>query len=106
MILGTSVASSTETSMIATLLMGLVARFHYRAGPRTLHLLPIMLSDRGCSCWIVLRRSRNATAHTSPVRSVSRDFRTRLPTRTRKGIDEEGALLRAADLIGQLGDPH
>jgi len=23
-----------------------------------------------------------------------------------KGIDEEGALLRAADLIGQLGDPH
>jgi hypothetical protein len=25
---------------------------------------------------------------------------------TDKGIDEEGSLLRAADLIGQLGDPH
>jgi hypothetical protein len=34
---------------------------------------------------------------------------TRFPyasTTDEKGIDEEGALLRAADLIGQLGDPH
>jgi hypothetical protein len=33
---------------------------------------------------------------------------TRFPASTEAGVDEneEGALLRAADLIGQLGDPH
>ena len=29
-----------------------------------------------------------------------------LPTDEEEDLDEEGALLRAADLIGQLGDPH
>ena len=29
-----------------------------------------------------------------------------LPTDEREDVDEEGSLLRAADLIGQLGDPH
>jgi hypothetical protein len=28
------------------------------------------------------------------------------PTDEKEDVDEEGALLRAADLIGQLGDPH
>jgi hypothetical protein len=31
---------------------------------------------------------------------------TRFPYDDEKEIDEEGSLLRAADLIGQLGDPH
>jgi hypothetical protein len=31
---------------------------------------------------------------------------TRFPYGDEKEVDEEGALLRAADLIGQLGDPH
>jgi hypothetical protein len=31
---------------------------------------------------------------------------TRFPYSDEKEIDEEGSLLRAADLIGQLGDPH
>src|SRR5262245_62000911 len=28
------------------------------------------------------------------------------PTDEKEDVDEEGSLLRAADLIGQLGDPH
>ena len=36
-------------------------------------LAPYQLSGRSCSCWIVLRQSRNSTAHRSRVRSGSRD---------------------------------
>jgi hypothetical protein len=31
---------------------------------------------------------------------------TRFPYEGSEGVDEEGSLLRAADLVGQLGDPH
>ena len=44
-------------------------------------------------------------ANGSHARSGSHDSHTHLPP-ARQEIDEEGALLRAADLIGQLGDPH
>jgi hypothetical protein len=40
MILGTSVASSKGTGMMATLLMGLAARFHCRADPSDAALAP------------------------------------------------------------------
>ena len=33
-------------------------------------------------------------------------FPSRVPERAARKSDEEAALLRAADLIGQLGDPH
>src|SRR6516164_9872732 len=68
--------------------MGLAVRCHYRAARRTPHLRPTTLSDRSCSCWIGFTRfPYSATAE-------------------QEEIDEEGSLLRGADLIGQLGDPH
>src|SRR5262245_46601433 len=79
MILGTSVASSKATRMMAMLSMGLAARFHCRADHPTPHLLHITLSARSCSCWIVLRQSSNSTAHGSHVRSDSRDSHTHRP---------------------------
>ena len=90
---------------MATLLMGPAARFHYRADRPTPRLRPITLSDRSCSCWIVLRQSRNSTA----ARIARAIGFTRFPYSSpidENEIDEEGSLLRAADLIGQLGDPH
>src|SRR5262245_63196207 len=84
MILGTSVASSKGTIMMATLLTKLAARFHCHGDPLTPHLVHITLSGRSCSCWIVLRQSRNSTAHGSLVRSDSRDSHTHRPLTRRK----------------------
>src|SRR5262249_45694510 len=84
MILDTYVASSKGTGMMATLLMGLAARFHCRADRQTPRLRHITLSDRCCSCWIVLRQSRFSTVHGSHVRSDTRGSHThRRPTRRR-----------------------
>ena len=68
-----------------------------------LRLRHITLSDRSCLCWIVCQgrldaaRIARAIGFTQFPYSLSAD---------NDEIDEEGALLRAADLIGQLGDPH
>src|SRR5215467_6008508 len=109
MTLGTSVASSKGTRMMAMSLMGLAARFHCRADPPTPRLLHITLSGRSCLYWIVLRQSREVDS-ARIARAI--EF-TRFPyvsptdgTEDEQGIDELGSLLRAADLIGQLGDPH
>src|SRR5260370_12562585 len=84
MILDTSVASSKGTGMMATLLMGVAARFHCRADRPTPRLRHITLSDRCCSYWIVLRQWRNSTVHGSHVRSDSRVSHIhRLPTTSR-----------------------
>src|SRR5207249_4149172 len=48
------------------IVMGLAGRFHCRADPPTPRSGHITLSGRCCSCWIVLRQSRNLTAHGSP----------------------------------------
>src|SRR6266567_3494425 len=103
MILGMSVASSKGTRTMAMSLMRPAARFHCRADPPTPHLLHITLSGRSCSCWIALRQELDSARIARAIGC------TRFPyasTTDEKGIDEEGALLRAADLIGQLGDPH
>src|SRR5215467_10771498 len=91
MILGTSVASSKGTRMMAMLLMGLAARFHCRADRPTPHLAHTTLSGRNYSCWIVLRQSRNSTAHGSHVRSDSRvSHMHRPPTRMSRELTKKG----------------
>jgi hypothetical protein len=45
---------------------------------------PYTSSGRNCSCWIVLRQSRNSTAHGSHVRSDSRVSYTHRPLTRRK----------------------
>ena len=89
-------------------LMGLAARFHWRADPPTPRLLHITLSGRSCLCWIVA-----AVEEVDSARIARAIEFTRFPyvsptdeTEGEQGIDELGSLLRAADLIGQLGDPH
>src|SRR5215510_758550 len=84
MILDTSAASSKGTRTMPMSLMGPAARSHCRADPPTPHLVHITLSGRSCSCWIVLRQSRNSTAHGSLVRSDSRDSHTHRPLTRRK----------------------
>src|SRR5262249_62145329 len=84
MILGTSVASSKGTTMMATLLMELAARCHCRGDPLMPHLLRITLSGRSCSCWSVLRESRNSTAHGLPGRSDSLNSHMHRPSLIRK----------------------
>src|SRR5213078_3351781 len=64
--------------------MALAERFHCRGDPPTPHLVHIALSGRNCSCWIVLRQSRNSTAHGSHVRSDSRVSHTHRPLTRRK----------------------
>src|SRR6476659_8505010 len=90
MILGTSVASSKGTGMMATLLMGLAARFHCRAVPPTPRLGHITLSGRSCSCWIVLWQSRNSTAHGSHVRSDLRDSHIHRRPPRRRTLTKKG----------------
>src|SRR5262245_66101593 len=84
MTLGTSVASSKGTRMVAMSLIGLAARFHCRADPPTPRLLHITLSARSCLCWIVLRQSRKSTAHGALVRSRSHDSHPYRPLTRRK----------------------
>src|SRR5215469_15285112 len=84
MILGTSVVSSKATRMMAMWLIALAERFHCRADPPTPRLVHITLSGRNCSCWIVLRRSRDSTAQGSDVRSHSRVSHTHRPLTRRK----------------------
>src|SRR2546423_2231809 len=104
---GTFAASSKGMTLTATSSMGPAARFRCRADPRTPHLLHITSNDRSCSCWIVSRQSKNSTARASRAQLGSRGFHTHhSPDDKKEGIDEEASLLRAADLIGQLGDPH
>src|SRR5207245_5892816 len=59
-----------------------------------------------CSCWIVLRQSRNSTVAWIARAIGFTRFPYSSPTDEKEDVDEEGALLRAADLIGQLGDPN
>src|SRR5271166_412705 len=70
-----------------------------RADLPILRLRHIMLSGRSCLCWIALCQARSSTLQELRVRSDSQSA-------DENEIDEEGALLRAADLIGQLGYPH
>jgi hypothetical protein len=91
----------TVTSQSATLLMGLAARFHYRADPPTPRLRHITLSDRSCSCWIVLRQSRSSMAHGSHVRSDSRNSRTHRRPRTRK-LTKKGQAYVPAPAVGKI----
>src|SRR5262249_41199408 len=89
--------------------MARVARFHCRADLPMPHLVHITLSGRNCSCWIVLRRSRNSTAHGSHVRSDSRVSHTHPPLTRRKMSRElmkKGHSYEPQISSGQLGDPH
>src|SRR5262244_519169 len=106
MILGTSVASSKATRMMAMLSMGLAARFRCRAdaalGPYHVERSQLFVLDRVAAVE-ELDSARIASAigftqfpYASPTDEKEDE----------QGIDEVGSLLRAADLIGQLGDPH
>ena len=68
--------------------------------PRLRH---ITLSGRRLF-WIVLRQSRNSMAHDRTCDRIHASHTHRPPT-IRK-LTKKGHFLRAADLIGQLGDPH
>ena len=88
----------------ATSSMPPAARCPCRAAAPMPRLPLIMSIGRSCSCWTVWRKSTSSTGRGSHVRSNSRASPTR--AETEESIDEEGSLLRAADLIGQLGDPN
>src|SRR6266496_1069605 len=103
MILDTSVASSKGTGMMATLLMGLAARFSLPRGSSDAALAPYHVER---SALFVL--DRFATVEELDGARVARAIGfTRFPysssTDEKEDVDEDGALLRAADLIGQLG---
>ena len=66
-------------------------------------LAPYMSSARSCSCWTGWRNRRTRRAADRPC---DRIHEVPLLPETEDSIDEEGSLLRAADLIGQLGDPQ
>ena len=69
--------------------MRVVEKFLCRAARLTQRLRPTMWSVRSYSCWTASRKSRNST-----------------PNGLKSDLNEDGSLLRAADLIGQLGDPN
>ena len=76
-----------------------------RAAPPTLRSRHITSNDPSSSCWSGSQRSRRSTA----LRIAGAIEHTRFPFSSAPedhAIDEWAALLRAADLIGQLGDPH
>ena len=89
--------------MMVTLLTKLVARSHCRAEPL-----------RGACPYHVDRSKlfvmdRLAKVDELDAPRIARAIEcTRFPysAATEENVDEEGSLLRAADLIGQLGDPH
>ena len=84
-------------------LMPPAARFPCRADAPMPRLHRITSIDRSCSCWIGLRDRR---ARRAADRTCDRIHALPYAPETEESIDEEGALLRAADLIGQLGDPN
>src|SRR5262249_39606640 len=83
------------------------ARFRCRADPPMPRLLHITSSDRNCSCWSASRRSGKSMAQgLQHAIEFTRFPYSSMADDEKEGIDEEVSLLRAADLIGQLGDPH
>src|SRR5262245_56240929 len=97
MILGTSVASSKETTMRATSLIRLAARFLYRVDPPMPRLRLTTLTGRCCSSSIVRLQSTNSTAQESHVQSDLRVSHTHCrPTKTKskkKGHSYEALIL-------------
>jgi len=104
MISATSGASSKGTETTATSSMPPATRFPCRAGCSDAALAPYHV-DR--SKLFVLERVAQIDELDGP--RIARAIEcTRFPyaPETEESIDEEGSLLRAADLIGQLGDPN
>ena len=82
-----------------------VVRFVCREGHPMPHSAPIMWTAQSCSSPSVSTAPKQLTLAELPEQSNIRAFPI-LSSSNDDLIEEEGLLLRAADLIGQLGDPN